>query len=301
MNVRALIAATLLSSTTASLAQSVVPAEMSQAVALGTGVVPGASGPEIWFGPAGNLSVRNTTEASLLPILPDPAKATGTGVIIAPGGGFMTLSWDQEGTQIAHMLAKHGIAAFVLKYRLDPTPRDWPGFARMLRERMTGWIGKPGEGLRITTPPYAVADGVAALKMVRSRAAQWHVDPNRIGMIGFSAGARTTLRVSIEAPSADRPAFAAMLYPPMEKVALPVDAPPAFVAMATDDPLSGRAGYGLIESWIASGRPVEFHAYQRGGHGFGLGKAGTTSPGWSDAFLRWLDLNGFGAEVQQGH
>jgi acetyl esterase/lipase len=271
---------------------------MRDAIRLGTGTVPNANGPEIWFGKTGEMSVRDTTEASLLPVLPDAAKATGTAMVVAPGGAFMTLSWDMEGMQVARMLADHGIAAFVLKYRLDPTPRDWPGFAKMMRERMTGWIGKPGERLRIVTPPYAVADGIAALKLVRSRASEWHVDPSKVGMIGFSAGARATLRVTIDAAPADRPAFAAMLYPPMETVSVPADAPPAFVAMATDDPLSGRAGYGLIESWIAARRPVEFHAYQQGGHGFGLGRQGTTTPGWTEAFLRWLDLNGFGAKAQ---
>ncbi|QGP81098.1 alpha/beta hydrolase [Sphingobium sp. CAP-1] len=280
------------------LAQLAPPAAMRNAIPLGTGVVPNPNGPEIWFGTADSASVRNTTEASLIPVLPDPARATGTAIVVAPGGGFMTLAWDMEGMQVAHMLADHGIAAFVLKYRLDPTPRDWPGFARILRERMTGWIGKPGEGLRIATPAYAVADGIAALKLVRSRAAEWRIDPARVGMMGFSAGARTTLRVTIDAAAADRPAFAGMLYPPMETVGVPDNAPPAFIAMATDDPLSGRAGYGLIESWIAARRPIEFHAYQRGGHGFGLGKPGTTTPDWTQAFLRWLDLNGFGAKVQ---
>jgi acetyl esterase/lipase len=282
---------------TAAGAQLPPPADMRQGISLGTGVVPGANGPEIWFGTPGNMSVRNTNEASLVPVLPDPAKATGTAMVVAPGGAFVTLAWDHEGMKVARLLADHGIAAFVLKYRLDPTPRDWPSFGKLMQSRMTGWIGKPGEGLRIVTPPYAVADGIAALKLVRSRAAQWHVDPAKVGMIGFSAGARTTIRVTLDAAPADRPAFSVMLYPPMEKVAVPTDAPPAFVAMATDDPLSGRAGYGLIESWIAARRPIEFHAYQRSGHGFGLGKKDTTTEGWTDGLFRWIDLNGFGPKA----
>lgn len=290
------LAAAWILGTNAAAAQLPAPSELQQAIPLGTGPVPGGNGPEIWFGKSGNMSVRNTSEAALLPVLPDPAKATGTAMVIAPGGGFMTLSWDHEGMEVARLLADRGIAAFVLKYRLDPTPRDWPAFGKMMQGRMTDWVGKPGEGLRIVTPPYAIADGIAALKLVRARAAQWHVDPAKVGMIGFSAGARTTIRVTIDAPIADRPAFSAMLYPPMEKVDVPTDAPPAFVAMATDDPLSGRAGYALIESWIAARRPIEFHAYQRGGHGFGLGFKGTTTQGWTDALFRWIDLNGFGAK-----
>lgn len=277
-------------------AQSAPPAEMAASISLGTGTVPNGTGPEIWFGKPDHMSVRNVVSASLLPVLPDPATATGTGMIVAPGGGFMTLSWDDEGMAVAKALAAHGIAAFVLKYRIDPTPRDWASFGQALSARMTNWIGKPGEGLRITTPPYAIADGIAALRLVRRRAGEWKVDPVRIGMIGFSAGARTTLRVTLDAATGDRPAFAAMIYPPMESVSVPADAPPAFVAMATDDPLSGRAGYGLIQSWIAARRPIEFHAFQVGGHGFGLGRAHTTSEGWIGSFVRWLELNGFGSK-----
>lgn len=274
-------------------AQITPPAETARAVPLGTGEVPGAIGPEIWFGTPGNISVRNTVTASLLPVLPEATRATGAAAIVAPGGGFMTLAWDHEGMEVARALADRGIAAFVLKYRLEPAPRDWGAFGKAMNARMLNWIGKPGEGLRITTPPSAIEDGIAALKFVRVHAARWKVDPAHVGMIGFSAGARATLRVVLEAAAADRPAFAAMIYPPMEAVEVPRDAPPAFVAMATDDPLSGRAGYGLIQSWVTARRPIEFHAFQKGGHGFGLGLPATTTEGWIDGLIRWLQLNGF--------
>lgn len=279
-------------------AQMAPPPEAARAIVLGTGELPGGQGPEIWYGKSGDMSVREVTSATLLPVLPDPAKATGAAMIVAPGGGFMSLSWDHEGMQVARVLADHGIAAFVLKYRLDPTPRDWPAFGRFVGARMTNWVGKPGEGLKIVTPSYAVADGIAALRLVRARATEWRVDPARVGMIGFSAGARTTLRVVLDAAPADRPALSAAIYPPMERVAVPADAPPLFVAMATDDPLAGRAGYGLVESWIAAHRSIEFHAYQRGGHGFGLGRPGTTTDGWIGELLRWLDVNGFGKHAR---
>ena len=276
-------------------AQTPPPPELAKAIPLGTAEVPGALGPEIWYGKPGNMSVRNTVHATLLPVLPDAARATGTAAVVAPGGGFMTLAWDHEGMRVAKALADRGIAAFILKYRVEPTPRDWGAFGKTMNARMTNWIGKPGEGLRIHTPAFAIEDGIAALKYVRARAGEWKVDPERVGMIGFSAGARTTLRVVLDAPAADRPAFAVMIYPPMDAVDLPKDAPPAFVAMATDDPLSGRAGYGLIQSWITARRPIEFHAFQKGGHGFGLGLPATTTEGWIDGLIRWLALNKFGA------
>lgn len=269
------------------------PAELSRAILLETGTVPGENGPEQWSGKPGEMSARNIVTAALLPVLPDPAKSTGAAVVVAPGGGFMTLSWDHEGMKIARAFAARGIAAFVLKYRLDPTPRDMPGFGKAMSARMTNWIGKPGEGLKIATPPYAVTDGIAALRLVRTRSAEWKIDPTRVGMVGFSAGARTTLAVTLQAAPADRPAFIAPIYPPMERVTAPADAPPMFVAMAADDPLSGRAGFGLIESWIAAKRPIEFHEYQRSGHGFGPGKQGTTTEGWIEGLFKWIAFNGF--------
>jgi acetyl esterase/lipase len=161
--------------------------------------------------------------------------------------------------------------------------------------RMSQWKGKPGEGLNIQTPEYVIADGIAALKSVRANAQRWYIDASRVGMIGFSAGARLTVHITTRAAPPDRPAFSVMVYPPMEKVIVPMDAPPAFVVMATDDPLSGRAGYGLIQSWVDANRPIEFHAYQRGGHGFGSGAPRTTTEGWMNGLFRWLDLNGFGS------
>lgn len=269
------------------------PPELAQAIPLFTGEVPGANGPEQWDGVPGAMTGRNITQATLLPVLPDPSKSTGAAVVIAPGGAFVTLSWDLEGMQVARAMSDRGIAAFVLKYRLEPSPRDLPNFAKMMSTRMTNWIGKPGAGLRIETPPYPVEDGVAALRLIRATASRWHVDPARVGMIGFSAGARTTLAVTLKAEAADSPAFIGLIYPPMAPVTAPQNAPPMFVAMASDDPLFGRMGFGLIESWLAVRRPVEFHDYQRGGHGFGLGLKGTTTEGWIDGFLRWMDLNHF--------
>lgn len=275
-------------------AQMAPPPEMVRAIPLDTGPTPEAQGPEIWYGRAGDISVRNTTEASLTAVLPAPGKATGTSVVVAPGGAYMALAWEREGMQIARALADRGVTAFVLKYRLKPTPRDWPAFGKTINAEMRDWIGRPGEPLRVVTPSYAVEDGLAALRLVRARAQTWDLDPAKVGMIGFSAGARTTLAVTLSAPSGERPAFIAVLYPPMEALAVPSDAPPAFVAMAVDDPLSGRAGFDLVSSWIAARRPVEFHAYQSGGHGFALGRPQTTTAAWMDAFGLWINQNGFG-------
>jgi acetyl esterase/lipase len=109
-------------------------------------------------------------------------------------------------------------------------------------------------------------------------------------MVGFSAGAMLTLQTALRAPET-KPAFIGIIYGPLEPVSVPADAPPMFVALAADDPLFGGRGMGLIQSWIAAKRPVEFHLYEQGGHGFGMYPKPTTSTGWFEAFVRWLDMH----------
>ena len=134
-------------------------------------------------------------------------------------------------------------------------------------------------------------DATAAFKLVRARAKEWNVDPNRIGMMGFSAGAGTTMAATLQSKE-NKPAFIAPIYGWQSAVEVPPDAPPMFVALAADDPLFGNNDYGLISAWRKAGRPVEFHLYQDGGHGFGLGNPGRTSTGWFPQFMLWLEVNG---------
>ncbi|TPG51593.1 alpha/beta hydrolase [Sphingomonas glacialis] len=269
------------------------PAEPN-AIALGTGGVAGSSAPEAWFRQYGVAMTRNVSVATLTPFLPDPAKATGAAVIVAPGGGFLMLSMENEGWRVARALADHGIAAFVLKYRLKPTPAGMPQFEQAVTAMFAG-AGRadsrmrPGDAAAGLAEP--IADERAAFALIRSRAGEWHVDPARIGMMGFSAGAMTTMATALKAPEL-RPAFLAPIYGSMEAVQVAADAPPLFAVLAANDPLFARKGLGLIDSWQQAGRPVEFHLYGEGGHGFGLGKAGTTSTGWFDAFVRWLEMTG---------
>jgi len=269
------------------------PAEPG-AIALNTGGVTGSTAPEAWFSQYGVAMTRNVSSATLTPFLPDPAKATGAAVIVAPGGGFLMLSMENEGWRVAKAFAARGIAAFVLKYRLKPTPGPMPQFEQAVTE-MFASAGRPDSRLKpedaVAGLSNQIADARAAFALVRSRAAQWHVDPTRIGMIGFSAGAMTTMAVALSAPDT-KPAFIAPIYGSMEAVKVPADAPPMFAVLASDDPLFAHKGFGLIDSWQQAGRPVEFHLYEHGGHGFGLGKAGTTSTGWFEAMMRWLDTNG---------
>jgi acetyl esterase/lipase len=263
------------------------------AIVLGTGPLPGATAQESWHSQYGSVFARNVTVATLTPFLPDPAKATGAAVIVAPGGGFKTLSMNNEGWDVAKALADKGVAAFVLKYRLNPTPPGMDAFAQEMAKMFSGAARParpPSQDPAALAPQ--LADARAAFALVRARARTWHVDPDRIGMLGFSAGAMLTMVTALHGQDA-KPAFIGDIYGPLAAATVPADAPPLFVALAADDPLFGNGGYGLVDSWRAARRPVEFHLYEQGGHGFGMYQKPTTSTGWFDAFARWLGMHGY--------
>lgn len=294
------IGAALVAIATPALAQSdrmepmATPAQPT-AIPLNTGTLPGATAKESWHSQYGSSFARNVTDATLTPFLPDPGKATGTAVIVAPGGGFRTLSMSNEGWDVAKALADRGVAAFVLKYRLNQTPADMAGFERSMREMFSGTAPRPrpAAGAAANALAPQIADANAAFALIRSRAGAWQVDPNRIGMIGFSAGAMLTMATTLSNGPA-KPAFIGDVYGPLAAMGpVPTDAPPLFVAIAADDPFFANSGFGLIESWKAAKRPVEFHLYEQGGHGFGMYPKPTTSTGWFDAFARWMDMHGW--------
>jgi acetyl esterase/lipase len=264
------------------------PAEPG-AIPLGTGGVEGQTAKETWYKQWGDPFVRNVSQATLTPFLPEASKANGAAVIVAPGGGFRILSMGNEGWEVARALNERGVAAFVLKYRLLPTAPDWAEFDRgnPLTAPSPGAAGAPARN-PVALP---LEDATAAFKLVRARAREWNIDPDRVGMVGFSAGAGTTMAATLQSTE-NKPAFIAPIYGRQSAVDVPADAPPMFVALAADDPLFGNNDYGLISAWKKAGRPVEFHLYQNGGHGFGLGNPGKTSTGWFPQFMLWLESNG---------
>lgn len=269
------------------------------AIPLGTGAVEGAP-PESWFLFNGQETVRNVATATLTPVLPDPDVANGTAVIVAAGGGFVMQSMSNEAWPQARWLAARGVAAFILKYRLDPTPETLDDFRAAMLKRFAAAV-VPLDGRRtLPTPTNAVADGQAAIRLVRARAAEWGVDPERVGWLGFSAGAMTGLGTVRAGERGAVPDFIAPIYPSMDAMPVADDAPPMFVAIASDDQLFGLQGYGLAEEWRRAGRSVELHVYEQGGHGFGMGRAGTTSTGWIDAFGAWMTVRGLLERAHRG-
>jgi acetyl esterase/lipase len=271
--------------------------DQPDAIRLYPGTAPGsekATQKEQWESLPHDRVARNVTQPTLTPILPAKGKANGAAVIVAPGGGFMVLSMDNEGYLVAHWLADHGISAFVLKYRLNPTPAGEKEMTE-LGNRM--FLAPPGPpGAKRPPPPtneLAVADAQEALRLVRRRAVEWGVDPKRIGMVGFSAGAMTVLQVALKNAPDARPEFVAPIYGPMDTVVVPPNPPALFVAHAADDPLLGLESFGLVEAWHKAGGSVELHIYEHGGHGFASSHRGTTSDLWIDQFYAWMQDRGF--------
>jgi len=274
------------------------PAEPN-AIPLGTGGVEAQPSPETWFRQWGDPMARNISKATLTPFLPKSGKANGAAVIVAPGGGFRWLSMGNEGWEVAQALADQGIAAFVLKYRLFPTPASLDGFKESMNRTFAA-ATPPADGKKDTPPPPGpprmdlsnqLADAEAAYKMILTRAKEWGVDTSRLGMIGFSAGAGLTMHSTLNSKVMQLD-FIGPIYGGMGPVEVPKNAPPMFNVIASDDFLF-RGQFGVIESWFKAGKPVEFHLYQNGGHGFGLGNPNRTSNKWFDAFMHWLDVNGF--------
>jgi acetyl esterase/lipase len=203
-----------------------------------------------------------------------------------------------EGWEVAEALARQGIAAFVLKYRLMPTPASLDDFRSSMNPPARP-APAPPRAPRATAPARPPAmnlsdqleDAEAAYALIVKRAREWGVDTTRLGMIGFSAGAGLTMHATLNSKSMHL-AFIGPIYGGMGPVEVPKDAPPMFNAIASDDPLF-RGQFGVIDSWLKAGRPVEFHLYQNGGHGFGLGNPNRTSNRWFDSFMYWLEVNGF--------
>lgn len=221
--------------------------------------------------------VYNVTHPSLTVFPADPAKANGTAVIVCPGGGFNFLAFDYEGTEVACWFSSHGVTAFVLKYRLNHTDAE----------------GKMIGTDRWAVGPMAQADGLQAMRVVRSRAKEWAVDANRIGIIGFSAGGWVALAVAKDKDPALRANFLMSIYSgSMNEVEVPEGAGPLFQAVAADDRLSSGS-INLFTAWQKAGVSSELHIYATGGHGFSMVKKNMPVDTYMDRLKDWLDQMGF--------
>ena len=234
--------------------------------------------------------VANVTRPTLTVFKPSPKLKNGAAVIIYPGGGFMALSVATEGIDVAKYLAARGVTAFVLHYRIAHTGED------ASEEFMELFAVKPKYDEMIkNVPPLAIADGLEAVAFVRQHASKWGISPDHVGIIGFSAGGFITAEVAVQHTSESRPAFVGVIYGGLNgDTSVPTDAPPMFIAAATDDDLGlAPASIALYQKWTAAQKPAELHLYTKGGHGFGMRQQNLPTDHWIDRFADCLQLEGF--------
>lgn len=229
--------------------------------------------------------VKNIHNPSIEVYLPSPDKATGTGVIVCPGGGHQELVFNAEGREAALFLNSLGVAAFVLKYRLareQNSPYDLETHVRQ--------------------------DAYRAVRLVRSRAARWGVDPARIGMLGFSAGGEVVALIAYADGKGDpaatdpidrangKPDFQMLVYPgPLYIPAtVPSNAPPAFVLAANDDPCCSGSVVDLLTRYRKAQVPIEVHMYSQGSHAFNMGNRSQLKSiqAWPQRMGDWLSDTG---------
>jgi acetyl esterase/lipase len=249
--------------------------------------------------PAGGANIYNVTDPTFTAFIPDTARNTRTAVIVVPGGGFRQVSIDSEGNEVAKWLAERGIAAFVLKYRLVQQPG--PTFTMMAR------MQEPGLNMKTSGEP-GVADGIEALRQVRARAAEYGIDPAKVGVIGFSAGAHIASYMTLNADLAARPGFSGLIYgaplagllnapaidfPPIPASTGPDHLPQMFMAMAQDDPLVATETRAFYDAVFKAGYRPELHLFVNGGHGFGMNPTRSSSRHFIDEFYWWMETLGW--------
>jgi len=240
---------------------------------------------DIWDNPV----VTNVAEPTLTHFAPAEAAEGASAVIVCPGGGLYALSIESEGTKVAEWLVDQGVHAFVLKYRLIPTGED-----------AISEMQQPGSNLyekAAKVLPLATEDALNALTHIREGAREYGIDPEKIGIIGFSAGGALTMSTTYQYDEATRPNFIGPIYAWMnvvEETPVPADAPPMFAMCATDDPLQlAPASVKLYQDWIEAGKSAELHMYSKGGHGFGMKKQDLPSDHWIERFYEWMVEEGF--------
>ncbi len=252
--------------------QATTPAVAKRVINLWPGVAPGS---EQWkqsetnLGSGGMETTANVSVPTLTVYLPDPAVATGTAIIIAPGGGFIGLSINSEGHEVAKGLVARGFAAIVLKYR-----------TKQIEGKDAIELGQSARA--------------AFMAQLNNHALIADISPDRIVFTGFSAGGMITELTAIQSDVSARPNYAAPIYGATfpDVPSIPKEVPPFFMAMAQDDNLAGPYIVRFYEALKAARHNPEFHIYNHGGHGWGMRKQGTSSDHWIDEFYWWLEAQG---------
>ena len=247
--------------------------------------------------------VRNVVLPTLTLFQPATGTANGTSLLVAPGGAFRFLMMDSEGYDMARWLTQLGVTAFVLRYRVAHMPEDdtemlafMDNLMNVLPLQRRGEEKPPvGDEATEQARTWAEEDGRQAIRFVREHAREWGLDPNRIGIAGFSAGGGVVMGTVMQHDAQSKPDFAAGIYPGYTTATpVPDDAPPLFLAIADGDilvaPLSAAR---LYEAWHKAGKPVELHIFAGGEHGFGMKKQNLPTDQWIELFKNWLTVQGY--------
>lgn len=236
--------------------------------------------------------VYNVSHPTLTVFAPDSMQSTGTAVVICPGGAFHALSINSEGYDVAKWLVKKGVTCFVLKYRLVHCLTDDP--TKEVANKMG--TSKFNEDVNPVIP-LSIADGREAIKYVRAHAAEYGILPDKIGIMGFSAGGTVAAAAAFNYTAENKPNFDAPIYPyfPDDMIKeIAADAPPMFIAAATDDGLNlAPHSESLYRHWLDAKHSAEIHMYSTGNHGFGMRVQHLPSDTWIDRFGDWLKINGY--------
>jgi acetyl esterase/lipase len=243
--------------------------------------------------------IYNVVEPTLTVFKPSGTHKSETAIIVAPGGGFQMLAFQKEGTDVAKWLADKGVTVFVLKYRLNHTKGKQPGeeLGKLLSATPSGKAVAFGEVVE-----FAMNDGLEAVKYVREHAAEYGINPGKIGFMGFSAGGTVTMSVAMTGKGISQPNFIAPIYTYLTAAIgnqVPKEKMPVFLAAASNDGL-GLAPHTIeiYSKWHAAGQEVELHLYEKGDHGFGMSKQGLPTDTWIDRFGDWLQARGLLASAK---
>jgi acetyl esterase/lipase len=212
---------------------------------------------------------------------------TDKAMIICPGGGLFFSAYEKEGVKLAKKLAQNGITAVILKYR------TYPRKGSVIKWSQTLW-DKPQmaiDSAKIILP-YSSKDALSAIELIRNNASKYNINPNKIGLMGFSAGGAVTMEAAYTSVIKNQPNFIAPIYPWMDIVdnqKVPLNKPPAFVSCANDDPLKLAApSVQIYQDWILAGAEAELHMFSKGGHGYGMNKINAPVDIWSQLLIDWI-------------
>ena len=211
---------------------------------------------------------------------------TDKAMIICPGGALLFSAYEKEGVKLAKKLALNGITALVLKYRTYPRKGSVIEWSRTLKTQTAIDSAK-------TILPYSSKDALNAIEVIRNNASKYNINPDKIGLMGFSAGGAVTMEAAYTSISKNQPNFIAPIYPWMGIVGgqkVPSNKPPAFITCANNDVWKEipTSSVQIYQDWIQAEAKVELHMFSEGGHGFGMNKINSPVDRWSQLLVDWI-------------